>query len=412
MLALVAVPVIGRLIPVKYIPFLSFALSLLLFSFIRKNRRSRTESCAIVPYISARALLGFTVFSFTLIFIYFGTKGRLGEALMFELQDHSILYLSVVHLFVVFFVSRARWNNTFCSDCLLRNGLPQEREKLGHIYVKEKRYLLNRLMKVSGLVLVLSLFPVFWGADRLNSQVAVNLIYVYIPLFIVVADSFYIRFRYFIVDKIQKKENSLVFPYNGQFKLIRILLFDNDGIYFVEKNGQKDTPFEFYEPFVEKVSSHSAKRFMEDALGFFVSNDDLRFCYGTADPDNRRCIEHYLCYVDSRQATASFERQKEVEGIWLTKQDLESGFQHGFSGIVCSEFHRIYTVMQTSKVYLPNGKRRVDIKGYSPHFTLSELRTTDVDFSDNRWMLLSRFNKDMAFYSLKRAWHQYIEGLK
>lgn len=234
--------------------------------------------CDSPIYIGACAI-GIHCFLIHLDFYLFRHEGAVREALMFELQDHSILYLSVVHLFVVFFVSRARWNNTFCSDCLLRNGLPQEREKLGHIYVKEKRYLLNRLMKVSGLVLVLSLFPVFWGADRLNSQVAVNLIYVYIPLFIVVADSFYIRLRYFIVDKIQKKENSLVFPYNGQFKLIRILLFDNDGIYFVEKNGQKDTPFEFYEPFVEKVSSHSAKRFMEDALGFFVSNDDLRFCY-------------------------------------------------------------------------------------------------------------------------------------
>ena len=39
------------------------------------------------------------------------------------------------------------------------------------------------------------------------------------------------------------------------------------------------------------------------------------------------------------------------------------------------------------------------------------IKDAEVDFSDNRWMLLSRFNKDVSFYTLKKAWHRYIEGL-
>ena len=41
-------------------------------------------------------------------------------------------------------------------------------------------------------------------------------------------------------------------------------------------------------------------------------------------------------------------------------------------------------------------------KGYKPSFSLSELKHAEVDFSDNRWMLLSRFNKDVSFYTLKK----------
>ena len=46
-----------------------------------------------------------------------------------------------------------------------------------------------------------------------------------------------------------------------------------------------------------------------------------------------------------------------------------------------------------------------------PKFSFWELRTTDVDFNDSRWMLLSRFNKDLTFFALRRAWYQYVEGL-
>lgn len=65
--------------------------------------------------------------------------------------------------------------------------------------------------------------------------------------------------------------------------------------------------------------------------------------------------------------------------------------------LLCAELHRIYTVMQTSKVYDLSGKKLVELEGYKPKFSFWELRTTDVDFNDSRWMLLSRFNKDLTF---------------
>lgn len=50
----------------------------------------------------------------------------------------------------------------------------------------------------------------------------------------------------------------------------------------------------------------------------------------------------------------------------------------------------------------PQWQKKILIKGYKPSFSLSELKHTEVDFSDNRWMLLSRFNKDVSFYTLKK----------
>lgn len=412
MFSLALMPVAGVLVPTKYLPFISLVSSLVLFSYVGKNRRSRRESCAIVPYIAARTLLGFTVFSLIINFVSFGFSDEIDSGLADELRRHSVFYLCVIHFSVTFLMAHRRWENTFCQDCLLRNGLPQEREKLGHIYIKESRYLLRRLMKVSGLLLLLTAIPIFVYENGDFSQTKAAIIYVFIPVAIWIVDSLYVRFRYSIVWKVQHNEIRQRLPYEGRFKLVRIIAFDDNGIYFLEKNGEKDTPFSFYEPYSQELSLCSAKAYMKQVLNECVCGDEIRFCYGTVDAENNRSIEHYLCYVENRSSLTTFEVQNGKNGIWQTKEELENGFNQGFSGIACSELHRIYTVMQMSKAYFPNGRRRVDIKGYCPSFTLAELRTADVDFGDNRWMLLSKFNKDIAFYALKKAWHQYIEGLK
>ena len=68
--------------------------------------------------------------------------------------------------------------------------------------------------------------------------------------------------------------------------------------------------------------------------------------------------------------------------------------------------------MLTSKLYNADGSKIVQAKGYIPDFQINEIRTSTVDFSNNRWVILSKFNKDLSFRLLKKVWYQYIEGLK
>lgn len=411
-MAVAIVPIAGLFVPLKFHPFLTLVLSLLLFSFVKSNRVSKAEVCAVVPYIAARTLFCFTVLSIIVGLFRIGMKSNnAGVFWAEEMQVHSILSLSALFVFVTFLMKKRRWNNTICADCLLRNGTPQEREMLGHIYVSETGYLFARLMKLFGLLFFLSVISLVLHHVNTYSSVFLNVVYVGIPLLVVVSDIILCRSRYFVIGRIQAEKSKTKYPFGGEFKLIRILLIAQDGLYLVERNGEKDTPFEFYEGFSEQMSLSSVNRYMENTLGFPFPENGIRFCYGTIDVTNKRSIEHYLCFTDNRMDTECFEKKNMMSGKWFGKQDLEMKFGHGFSKIACSEFHRIYVVMQTNRMYFPNGQKKVGIKGYAPSFSLSDLKNTDVDFSDNRWMLLSKFNKDDSFYFLKKAWHQYIEGL-
>ena len=100
-----------------------------------------------------------------------------------------------------------------------------------------------------------------------------------------------------------------------------------------------------------------------------------------------------------------------ANATWFDREAVERKYGNELARLLCAELHRIYTVMQTSKVYDLSGKKLVELEGYKPKFAFRELRTTDVDFNDSRWMLLSRFNKDLTFFALRRAWYQYVEGL-
>ncbi len=408
--AVAVVPVAGLLLPAELLPFLSLLISLFLFSHIRKTRTRKTE-CALVPYMSARVLLGYTFFAAILYVAARYVNENLGVFWQLEMRRHSFFYLAVLYLVVAGAMSRRQWSNTFCTACLLRNGMPQEREVLGHIYASETRYLYRRLLKMSGLVAVLTFAPVAIGFYKTPDSILAKIVSIYVPLALMVADILYMRFRYSLVGTLREKEVEEKFPFEGKFKLIRILVIKDEKVYFVENEGIKDTPFVFTEPFDDEVSHRTAQRYMADMLGESPDNDTLRFCYGTIDPINRRSIEHYLYFAGDKSEIRQYEEKTGKRGLWLSKPELEQNFSHGFSRLVCSEFHRIYTVMQTSKLYFPNGKKKILIKGYKPSFSLSELKHAEVDFSDNRWMLLSRFNKDVSFYTLKKAWHRYIEGL-
>ena len=68
--AIVAVPVASHLVSVHVLPFITLILSLTLFYFIRLNRRSEAESCAIVPYVSARVLFIFTLLAASSNIVY------------------------------------------------------------------------------------------------------------------------------------------------------------------------------------------------------------------------------------------------------------------------------------------------------------------------------------------------------
>ena len=75
-----------------------------------------------------------------------------------------------------------------------------------------------------------------------------------------------------------------------------------------------------------------------------------------------------------------------------------------------ADITRLATIVLTQKIFDEKGYRKNKLKSYHPNFTLKEVRDSDTDFQDDKWIRISLFNSDTPMYSLKRWFRQMIGG--
>ncbi|MDE5957940.1 MAG: hypothetical protein K2G78_06520, partial [Muribaculaceae bacterium] len=73
-----------------------------------------------------------------------------------------------------------------------------------------------------------------------------------------------------------------------------------------------------------------------------------------------------------------------------------------FAPMAVGDLSRLATIVLTSKKYDEEGRRKVNIKNYSPNFNLKDVRDTELDFQDDKWVRISLFNSDTPFYKVKK----------
>lgn len=407
MISIAIVPLLCGLAQISMYPLVTLAISFSLFLFVRMNRGSKSESCALIPYIAARTLLVFTFLSVILVLcLQHSDKVVIGNAM-----SMSVLILSPIALAVLLVAKKKSINNTLCVDCMLRKGTPYERAVLGHFYFRENKYLVPHLLKIFFLIFLVASVYLLFNLD-LHRELGFTdyAIYVYFPVACLIGDVVYLSLRYMAIGIYYKqlfKQNSINVIGEG-VKIIRVLLVCGERVFYKScKDGKFDTPFEFSVDYSPEISVENVRQKMSEILGF-LPDGCTQLCYSTQDPINRKSIEHYFCFIDNSDGLSPIG----ITGEWLCKAEIEEAFGNDdFSKMASSEIHRVYTIMSTSKKFYINGDRKIKIKGYTPSFSISELRNSNVDFNDNRWMVLSRFNKDRLFYRIKILWYKYIEGL-
>ena len=127
--AISLVPIVSYAFQSKVVPFLTLALSLALFAFVRHNRRSRSESCVLIPYIVARVLLVYAFASYGVVVMAKYSAEAFGETMLERLPYYTSMFLPLLTALLTVFVYKRHFRNVFCMDCLLRNGTPYEREQ-------------------------------------------------------------------------------------------------------------------------------------------------------------------------------------------------------------------------------------------------------------------------------------------
>ncbi|MGM9833347.1 MAG: hypothetical protein ACI31A_06645 [Candidatus Limisoma sp.] len=406
-LPLVLVPVFIFVLPFGVCQFLTFAMAFGLFAFVRINRVSRFETCTLVPFYSARALLLLTV-------VYVAFDLAFHEMPDEVIKSYKALVVPSV-AFLVFLEAELRSSrNTLCIDCMIRNGSPFERRVLGHLYSSENHYLIPRLILVSGLVVLLSWGHWYFGYKQDYYEWSDSFVFYFLPVIAFVFDAAFLGYRYFLLHLYSSESgtvssDSVYEPIANGKKLLRIILICDDKVCFaVSADSLYDTPFTVADDFSEMLSASVVCKYMSQIVG----PSDMKFCYGTIDIRSRKAVEHYFCFVEREDVVRQFAADKSLKLEWLDKDEIARFYQGGkFTPFACAEISRVYTIMVTSKIFDLSGRRKIKLRGYVPPFSIKEIRSSDVDFSNNRWMILSRFNKSTSFYWVRLIWYKYIEGI-
>ncbi|MDE7109856.1 MAG: hypothetical protein K2O49_07835, partial [Muribaculaceae bacterium] len=71
---------------------------------------------------------------------------------------------------------------------------------------------------------------------------------------------------------------------------------------------------------------------------------------------------------------------------------------------------RLATIMLTEKTFDENGFRKSKIKMYNPSFNLIDVKNSNLDFQDDKWINISLFNSDTPMFRFKRWWRKFLNG--
>ena len=121
-------------------------------------------------------------------------------------------------------------------------------------------------------------------------------------------------------------------------------------------------------------------------------------------------IDRYFYFIDIEP-----DKQLKLQGEWMNYdliQHIYSTNPGKLASLSVSDTTRLATIILTEKTFDETGKRKFKIKKYRPSFNLYEVRNSELDFQDDKWIRVSLFNSDVRFYRIKKLWYKIVNDTK
>lgn len=401
--------------PYEWLPVVAFALEVLLFLMVRANREASLPTCFLTPFVMTRILFWSAVVM-TVISIL-GAHGVLAR--WFELVNPEVPYIPILILgpISVIVTGWAVWRRNdfgFCVDCRMRHGTPAERGFLGKLFSQEGRYQVRFLLGLSIVITVTSWLYYAFVYINVNLNRPDKFFFVWLPLIFYVVSLVYMAMRYFTIWSYYDQELAVSNVRRPDTTLLRYIILDHERICLTEPDATLspmargyDTPATVTLPRRDNVPVYEARGYFREMVG--SDGFAIRFMYRSTDAGGDSNVFHYLVNV----ADPSQVENGPLHGRWVTIPELERLLNNDMlAPMMAAEIHRLYTVTMAWKTYDRRGRRLYKIKNYRPTFRLRDIQNWEVDFNDSQWLRVAVNNQDRPFYSLKRFWRRYINGVK
>ena len=400
----------------SWLPVVAFGLEFLLFLLVRSNREAKLPTCFLTPFVMTRILFwSALVMAVISLLSSQGVIEGWFEVVNPDLPYIPILIIGPVGVIICGWVAWRRHNFGFCVDCRLRYGTPAERGFLGKLFSQEGLYQVRFMLGLAVVITVVSWLYFLLVYINVNLNRPDKFFFVWLPLIFYVVSLLYMGLRYFTIWSYYDQELAMTNVRRPDTTLLRYIILDNERIYLTEPDNNLsplsrgyDTPASVTLSRRDNVPVHEARGYFQELAGG-DNSFSLRFMYKSTDAGGDCNVFHYIVNIGDMALLA----HSSLKGRWFTMPELERLLNgDSLAPLMAAEIHRLYTVTMAWKTYDRLGRRLYKIKNYRPTFRLRDIQNWDVDFNDSQWLRVAVNNQDRPFYSLKRFWRRYVNGVR
>lgn len=415
LLSIIAIMAFSKLLPFYLSPIIALIGAAVLYTMLYNNKLGGNQSCMLVPYSIFFCLISYSFVTIILNVLYaWGIILPPRELVFFNdpyvpsLMMNPICFLTIL----VMYVRRNKLN--ICTDCQLHRGNAYERGKLGNILNYESHFQLRNLLVLFGIlsVIVWVYYLVFYINITVNARDWYMFTWLTIIAFVI--DEVYFMFRYYNLYLDLKENNEIITPSELRDMTaktyLRFYVVCGNNIYVDTQAVDPKRPFQtimdtpfFTKRSVNGITIPEVKRIIGKMTG--VDGGDLRFFFGRKLPDlDRHSLLRYFYFLDGEIADYPDLR---VRGEWMDFDKIKRIYSTApskLSSIAVADITRLATIILTEKIFDEHGFRKSKIRNYRPNFNLYDVRNSDLDFQDDKWLKISMFNSDTRMFRLKRWW--------
>lgn len=415
LLMVIAMLTFSQLLPFYLSPVLSLGSAAILSTLLYNNRQKKSGSCMLPIYALFFCFISFSFITIILNVLYaWGLLSMPMEFIFFNDPYIPSLMMMPISFLTLLVINVRRHKLRICIDCKLERGDNYERGKLGSILDYESHFQLKNLLLLFGIlsVIIWTYYLVFY--ININQNARDWYVFTWLIIIMFILDELYFVARYYNLYLDLKENDEIISPQELRDMTAKTYLrfyvvcgnnmyVDTHAVDAHESHKEIiDTPF-FTKRSVNGITVHEVKRIITRMTG--VNHGELRFFFGRKSNDmSKHSLLRYFYFLDG---TPDDYPELNTEGEWMkfdTIKHIYSTSPSRLSNITVADLTRLATIILTEKIFDEEGRRKSRIKSYNPTFNLDDVRKSELDFQDDKWLKISMFNSDTRMYGLKRWW--------
>lgn len=422
MVTVIMMITMSKLLPYFLSPVVSLVCAAGLYTFIYDNKVKHDTSCMVIPFGMLYALVGYSFVTIFLNVLYaWGFKKIAHEFVFFTNPFIPSLIMNPVCFLTFLYLAVMRKRLPMCHECRMKGSNILEHGSLRKLFNNEIHMQLNNLTVMFGLLtfIVWGYYLVFYVNININDRDWY--VFTWVTTICFILDELYFAARYYNLYLDLKESNEIITQEELQDMTARTYLryyvICDNHMYVDTHVINPLTPYKevIDTPFVTKrtvngISVDEVKRIIKKMTGV---DGVLRFFYGRkASELTNQSLLRYFYFLEGKPEDYP---ELNTEGEWMDFDKIKYYYSNNpgkIADIMVTDTTRLATIILTEKTFDERGYRKSKIKFYNPSFNLHDVKKSDLDFQDDKWIQISLFNSDTPLYSIKKKWRDILGARK